>query len=165
MEERISTIKKVELKKEAMESMIIFDRGLDGSDLKFLEDEFDLYKEDIEKFRANYKNLAIVFKLAPVQEGLLTDWKEFIHKVIKRGHDSDKFNNIFMNKRHDKILLITNKRLLKVDLNKLNEKIEEINCRVESYDEKVKVEMEDLAEATKEEHKGFLGRIMRILER
>ncbi|GAF89343.1 unnamed protein product, partial [marine sediment metagenome] len=57
MEERISTIKKLELKKEDIQSMIIFDRGLSGSDLNFLEEEFDFYKEDINNFVASYKNL------------------------------------------------------------------------------------------------------------
>ncbi len=165
MEERISSIKKLGLKKEDMQSIIMFDKGLSGSDLKFLEDEFDFYREDIDKFGANYKNLALVFKLMPANKELLTDWKEFIQKVIKRSYDSDKFENVFLNKAYDKILLVTNKRLVEVDLGKLNEKIEEINYRIESYDEKVKVEMDEMAEATKGGHKGFFGRIMRVLEK
>ena len=148
-----------------MQSIIMFDKGLSGSDLKFLEDEFDFYREDIDKFGANYKNLALVFKLMPANKELLSDWKEFIQKVIKRSYDSDKFENIFLNKTYSRVLLVTNKRLLNVDLGKLNEKIEEINYRIESYDEKVKVEMDEMAEATKEEHKGFFGRIMKILEK
>ena len=38
----------------------MLDKGLSGSDLKFLEDEFDFYKEDIDKFVSQYKNLGIV---------------------------------------------------------------------------------------------------------
>lgn len=165
MEERISTIKKLALKKEDIQSMIMLDIGLNGSDLKFLEDEFDFYKEDIDKFIANYKNLGVVFRLRPIIEEFVKDWKMFIQRVIKKSFEFDKFNNVFVNKGYDKILLISNKRLLKVDLKKLNEKIEEINYRIESYNEKVLEEMEGLIEATKEEHKGIFSRIVDVLKR
>ena len=164
MEERISAIKKVELKKEDMLSMIMFERSLTGSDLKFLEDEFDFYKEDVNKFVANYKNVGIVFKLSPLKEELLADWKIFAQKVIKKTADFDKFHNIFVSKSYDKVLLVTNKRLLKVDLEKLNEKIEEINYRIESFDEKVEVEMDDLAEATKDK-RGFFGKLVEVFKK
>jgi len=165
MEERVSPIKKVGLKKDDVLSMIMFDRDLNGSDLKFLEEEFDFYKEDIDKFVASYKNIGLVFKLSPVKGGMLKDWKSFIHRVIKKSFEFDKFHNIFVGKGYDKILLVTNKRLLKVDLAKLNEKIEEIDYRIESYDEKVDVEMGELAEATKDEHKGFFGKIVEVLKK
>lgn len=164
MEERISAIKKVELKKEDMLSMIMFERSLTGSDLKFLEDEFDFYKEDVNKFVANYKNVGIVFKLSPLKEELLADWKIFVQKVIKKTADFDKFHNIFVSKAYDKVLLVTNKRLLKVDLEKLNEKIEEINYRIESFDEKVEVEMDDLAEATKDK-RGFFSKLVEVFKK
>lgn len=165
MEERISTIKKLELRKDDMQSMVMFDSNLNASDLKFLEDEFDFYKEDIDNFAANYKNIGIVFKLTPIKEELLKDWKMFLTRVIKKSYDFDKFYNIFLNKSYDKILLVTNKRLLKVDLKKLNEKIEDANYRIESYNGKVLEEMEDLAEVTKEEHKGIFSRVMEVLKR
>jgi len=165
MEERISTIKKLDLKKEDIESMIMFNRALDGKDSNFLEEEFDFYKEDIDKFAANYKNIGVVFRLRAIKEELLKDWKMFIQRVIKKSYDFDRFNNVFVNKKYDKILLVTNKRLLKVDLKKLNEKIEEINYRIESYDEKILEEMEDLAEATKEEHKGIFKRVIEVLRK
>ena len=163
MEERISTIKKVELKKEDMQSMIMFDSKLSVNDLKFLEDEFDFYKEDVDKFSANYKNLGIVFKLTPIQKEFLADWKIFLQKVIKKSYEFDKFHNLFVNISYDKILLVTNKRLLKVDLSKLNEKIEDINYRIESFDEKVETEMQGLSEATK--NKGFFSRLVEVLKR
>lgn len=165
MEERISTIKRLELKKDDIQSMIMFDKSLGGNDLNFLEEEFDFYKEDIDKFTANYKNIGIVFKLSAINEGFLRDWGEFMKKVIKRSYDFDRFRNIFLSKKCDKVLLVTNKRLLKMDLKKLNEKIEGINYRIENYDEKVLEEMKDLAEATKEEHKGIFSRVMEVLRR
>ena len=163
MEERISTIKKLELKKEDMQSMIMFDSKLSVNDLKFLEDEFDFYKEDVDKFAANYKNLGVVFKLTPIQKEFLADWKIFLQKVIKKSYEFDKFHNLFVNISYDKILLVTNKRLLKVDLSKLNEKIEDINYRIESFDEKVETEMQGLSEATK--NKGFFSRLVEVLKR
>lgn len=165
MEERISTIKKLELKKDYMLSMVMFDRGLNGTDLKFLEEEFDFYKEDIDNFVASYKNIGIVFRLKAIQDGLLKDWKMFIQRVIKKSADFDKFHNIFLSKKYDKVLLVTNKRLLRVDMKKLNEKIEEINYRIESFDEKVLDEMEDLAEATKSGQKGIFSKVIEVLKR
>jgi len=165
MEERISTVRKLELKKDNVLSMIMFNRDLSGTDLKFLEEEFDFYKEDINNFVANYKNIGVVFKLTAVNEELVKDWKMFLQRVIKKAYDFDKFHNLFLNKKCDKVLLVSNKRLLNVDLKKLNEKIEEINFRIENYDEKVTEEMEDLAEATKDEHKGIFGRIVGVLKR
>jgi len=165
MEEKISTIKKIELKKENIISMIMFDKSLGGTDLKFLEEEFDIYKDEIEKFAECYKNIGIVLNLTPINEELLKDWKIFIRKVIKKSYEFDKFNNIRVGKNYDKILLITNKRLLKVDLSKLNEKIEEINYRIESYDERIEAEMKELAKTAKEEHKGIFGRLIEALKR
>lgn len=165
MEERISAIKKLELKKEDMVSVVMFDSGLSGSDLKFLEDEFDFYREDMDKFAANYKNMGIVFKLTPIKTEFLKDWKMFVQKVIKKSYEFNKFNNIFVNNAYDKILLVSNKRLLAVDLKKLNEKIEEINYRIEGYNEKAFEEMKELAETTKEEHRGIFSRLVEVLRK
>lgn len=165
MEERISTIKKLELKKEDMLSMVMFDRGMREEDLKFLEEEFDFYKEDADKFTASYKNIGVVFRLKAINEEMLKDWKLFIQKVIKKTAEFDKFHNLFVSKSYDKVLVVTNKRLLNIDLKKLNEKIEEINYRIESYDEKVLVEMENMAKATKDEHKGIFSRVMEVLKK
>lgn len=165
MEEKISTIKKLELKKEQIQSMILFNSELNATDLKFLEEEFDFYKEDINNFVTNYKNLGVVFKLTPINEELVKDWKMFLQRVIKKSYDFDKFHNVFVNKSYDKLLLVSNKRLLDIDLKKLNEKIEEINYRIESFDEKVAEEMEDLAEATKDVHKGIFSKLIEVLKK
>lgn len=165
MEERISTIKKLELKKGDLHSMILFDRGLNTNDLKFLEDEFGFYKEDIDSFVSNYKNTGVVFELKAIKDEFSKDWAPFIRSAIKKSHGFDKFNNIFVSKGCDKVLLVTNKRLLKIDLSKLNEKIEEINYRIENYNEKAFEEMKTLAETTKEEHKGIFSKIIEVLRR
>ena len=165
MEERISLINKIGLKKDDVLSMVMFDRGLSGADLNFLEDEFDFSKADIDNFLSCYKNVGMVFKLNKANTEYSSDWKLFVLKVIKKSYEFDKFNNIFVSKKFDKVLLVTNKRLLKVDLGILNEKIDEINYRISNYDEKVQVEMEAVAEATKDEHTGFLGKVIGVLKR
>ncbi len=166
MEERISTIKKVELKKGDMQGIIMLDKSLNGTDLKFVDDEFDFYKEDIDRFVANYKNIGVVFKLTPIQGEFLKDWKTFLRAVIKQNYELDKFDNILVNKDGDKALLISNKRLLGLDLKKLNEKIEEINYRIESYNEKIEVEMqEELEREAKEQRTNIFSRIMHVLKR
>ena len=81
-----------------MLSMGMFDRGLSGQDLKFLEDEFDFYKADADKFTASYKNVGIVFKLHAIQEDRLQDWKMFVQKVIKKTADFDIKTVLIQNK-------------------------------------------------------------------
>lgn len=165
MEERISTIKKVELKKESMHGIIMFDKSLSGSDLKFLEDGFDFYKEDADRFASNYKNLGLVFNLTPIKQEFLKDWGTFLRRAIKKSPEFDKFNNMFVSRGYDKVLVVTNKRLSGVDIKKLNEKIEDINYRIESYNEKIVEEMKGAAEAAKEEHKGILRRVLEVLKK
>lgn len=165
MEGQISTIKKLDLKKDDMISMVMFDIGLGGNDLKFLEEEFDFYKEDIDNFVASYKNLGFVFKLKANNHELLKDWKMFIDRVINKNSDFDKFNHIFVSKNYDKVLLVTNKRLLNVDLKILNEKIEHINYRIENFDEKLLENTDYSAEAGHAEHKGILSRVLEVLRR
>ena len=69
MEEKVSTIKKVELKKGDMHGIIMLNSNLSGTDLKFLEDEFEIYKEDIDWGVTNYKDIGIVLSLTQLQEG------------------------------------------------------------------------------------------------
>ena len=163
MEERISAIKRLELKKEEVQSIIMLDSPLSANDLKFLEDEFDLFKEDISGFAAKYKSRGIIFRLTPLRKELLKEWKPFLQKALKR-QGMKSFDNIFVNNAYDKLLLVTSKRLLNIELERLNEKIDEINQRIESYNEKVKVEMDELAEATKE-RKGIISKIVGALKR
>ncbi|MBW2975446.1 hypothetical protein KY366_07030 [Candidatus Woesearchaeota archaeon] len=163
MDGQISTIKKLEMKKDDMLGMVMFNSGLSSTDLRFMEEEFDFRQRDIDSFVSCYKNLGIVFRLKPIQEKFLKEWKPFIQKTIRKSSQFDRFSNIFVNKSYDKILLVTNKRLLAVDLKKLNEKIEYINYRIESYDRKVLEEMNDPADAAKEEHKGIFQKVIDVL--
>ena len=164
MEEKISTIKKVELKKEGMHSMIMLDGNLRGTDLKFLEDEFELYKEDIDRLVSKYKNIGIVFGLAQIQEGYLKDWKTFIREVIRHSEEMDKFRNILVNKSGDKLLLITNKRLIQMDLNNLNEKIENVNYRIEDYNEKLDIDRKE-SDRELRGNKSIFSRIIEVLRK
>ena len=165
MEGTISTIKKLDLKKEDIQSVIMLDKDLSGTELKFLEDEFDFYREDVNRFAANYKTIGVIFKLTPIKTEFMKDWKIFLQKVIRRTYSFDKFDNIFVNNTYDKVLVVSNKRLLNIDLKKLNEKIEEINYRIESHNEKAMEEMKSLSETNKEEHKGIFSRIVEVLKR
>ncbi|MBU0628130.1 MAG: hypothetical protein KKC75_02995 [Nanoarchaeota archaeon] len=164
MEERVSTIKKVELKKGDMHSMIVLNGNLSGTDLKFLEDEFELYKEDIDSVVSKYKDIGIVFNLTQLQEGYLKDWKTFIREVIRHSEEMDRFKNILLNKSGDKVLLITNKRLIKMDFKNLNEKIEDVNYKIEDYNEKIEI---DRAESEREMrgNKGLFSRLIEVLRK
>jgi hypothetical protein len=156
----LSTIKKLDMKKESVQSIIMFDRGLKGSDLGFLEEEFDFNKELMSKFVANYKNVGIVFKLNEMQEETSKEWGVFIDRVIRKSSGLSAFDNIFVGKKYDSILLVTNKRLLKLDLGKLNNKIEDINYRIDGFNNKASEEMEKVAEG-----KGFFSKIVEVLRK
>ena len=164
MEGNISPIKKLEMKKPDVNSIVIFDKELSNDDLKFLEDEFDFFKEDIDKFLANYKNIGVVFKLTPIREGFKKEWRIFLNNAIKKSYEFSKFNNLFVGNGYDKILFVTCKRLLKIDLEKLNEVIEEINYRIEGYNTKIDAELRDIPVSIEEEKKGFFKRIRDIIK-
>ena len=157
--QRISTARKLGMRKGDVISIIMLDKGLSGSDLKFLEDEFDFYKEDIDKFVSQYKNLGIVFKLNAIEEDCAKDWKGFL---ILRSGEVDRFSNMFAGSNCDKVLLITNKRLLNIDLDNINEKIEEMNFRIEKQNESALSDIRDMAPASR---KGIFGRLIDVLRK
>ena len=164
MEEKISTIKKVEFKKEDMHSMIMLDGKLTGTDLKFLEDEFEIYREDIDRLVSRYKNIGIAFNLAQIQESYLKDWKTFVREVIRHSEEMNRFRNIIINKKGDKLLLITNKRLFQMDIQNLNDKIEDVNYLIEDYNEKIEMEKQESGNELKG-NKNIFSRIIEVLKR
>ncbi|MBW2989324.1 hypothetical protein KY358_03330 [Candidatus Woesearchaeota archaeon] len=162
MEGTVSMIKGISLNKECMLSLMMFNSRLSATDMKCLEDDFSLYKEDIDNFAAGYKNIGIIFKLSPRDDTMSRGWKQFVDRVIKKGISSDKLHNLFISKAYDKALLITNKRLLKIDLKMLNEKIDDINYRIESYDQRLSEELE-MHEQETEKPKGIFRKVIEVL--
>ncbi len=161
MEQKVSTIKKLEAKKKDIYTMILFDSKLTADNMRLLE-EFGFDSTMIDTFLTRYKNIGIVFRLKAIHENLSRNWKPFLDRVIKKGEEFGKLNNIFVNRTYDKILLVTNKRLFKIDLERLNKKIEEINYRIENYDERLDSELKEIEKTAST---GFFRRLVEILKK
>ena len=69
---------------------------------------------------------------------------------------------MFAGSNCDKVLLITNKRLLNIDLDNINEKIEEMNFRIEKQNESALSDIRDMAPASR---KGIFGRLIDVLKK
>lgn len=95
-----------------------------------LFDKYGLTREDIIFFIKNYRNLGIIFNLKKMNEELNADWSQFIYDTFPNKKPASKFDNTFFSKNYDKVLLVSTKRLLEVDLRKLNEKINKINDKI-----------------------------------
>ncbi len=126
--------------KDSIEKIMFFNKYLDNSDISFLKHEFDFNSNDIKNILEGYRNTGLVINLSQQKDGLSFDWSPFISRVIIKNDIINKLDNVFVNKDSNKVLLVTTKRLLKVDMQKLNEKIEQINKAIYSYNSKVEKE-------------------------
>jgi hypothetical protein len=103
----------------------------------------------------NYRDVGIVLELLRMDEDHKEDWSYYIKKFFLPGSESSKFDNILVSKDQKKLLLLTNRRLYRVDLRHLNNKVDQINRDISIYNEPV-------PEAKKPERKGFMGAIRKI---
>ncbi len=163
MEGMVSTIKKVDFKKEEIFSFVVLNR-LSPHDQLFLEEEFGLLKEKVDFFVSNYRHIGLVFSLLPIQPEYAKDWAEPLIKGFRDTDELSKFQNVFVSRDALKLLLVTNKRMLKVDLGHINETLMDVNMRIEHTNDKVAREFRHLAEVEKSQ-KGIFGRMMGALRK
>lgn len=102
---------------------------LQDSDFSMLINEFGYGRENINESLKNYRNIALVIQLMPKEDNAI-NWKNFIERRIPKREHISKLDNLFVNKNYDKVLLITNRRLISADLRNLNEKIKKINADI-----------------------------------
>jgi len=140
---QVSKITKVDASNKNITKIVVFDKTMKDSDLRMLIDEFDYGKELVDKSVGIYRNVALVTKLVKKNEDLSTEWKSFLERYFPKKSVVSKLDNIFLSKNHDKILLITNRRLVTVDIKKLNEKITRINGDIQYYNESLEEEMKE----------------------
>ena len=137
---QISRIAEIDASNKNIAKIIVFDKTMKDTDLKMLIEQFDYGQEMVEKSIKLYRNVAIVMALAKKDEPLTTEWKLFLERHFPKKAAASKFDNIFLNKGYDKLLLITNRRLVTVDVKKLNEKITQINYDIAYYNESLEEE-------------------------
>ena len=164
MEEYISTIKQVSLTKKDVYGLYAFNKLVTINDIKFLEEEFNFTEEKAEFFTKNYKPIGLVLRLTPSSIDASKDWKLFLLKIFKGNPELSKLENVYLGNSSDKLLLLTNKRLLKIDLKNVNDKIMDTNFRIESYNEKIGREIAKIHEE-QDADKGFFGKMVEALRK
>jgi len=132
-----------EINKESIEEIILF-KHLSKDDINFLKQEFDFNNKDIDRIVEGYRDIGLVVELKKEDSVLSFDWSSFINRVIIKNDIINKLDNVFVNKDFNKILLLTTKRLLKIDLKKLNEKIQLINDAIHRYNVKIEREKKEI---------------------
>ncbi|MDA1196772.1 MAG: hypothetical protein O2779_02305 [Nanoarchaeota archaeon] len=138
--------------------MYVFNRMLHDTDKKFLAEEFSFTEQMAQHFVSNYRTIGLVFRLHAVQLDASRDWRPFLKKVFKHSTMPSKFDTIFIGAKDDKLMLVTNKRLLKIDIKHINEQILDVNFRIESCNERIAQEVS--VQDTQNQYEGFLGKIV-----
>ena len=133
----------------------MFDQTIRDIDIIKLYNDFGLAREKMEKSMSNYRDVGIILELLKMDEEYNTDWKYYIDKFILPGTEESKFDNISVSKDRKMLLLLTNRRLLRVDMRRLNNKMGQINRDITIYNE-------PMPEKKAEEKKGLMGAIRKI---
>ncbi len=131
------------INKDSIEEVILF-KHLNKSNINFLKQEFNFNSKDIEHISGGYRAIGLVIELKKETDGLNFDWSPFINKIIIKNDIINKLDNVFVNGDFDKMLLLTTKRLLKIDFKKLNEKIDLVNDAIHHYNVKIEKERTEI---------------------
>lgn len=156
MDEMISRIKEFSSVNKNVRQVIIFDQTIKDIDIIKLYNDFGLAREKLEKSMSNYRDVGVILELVKMDEEYNTDWKYYIDKFILPCSEPSKFNNILTSKDKNRLLLLTNRRLLRVDMRRLNHKIEQINRDITIYNEPT------VSHPKKPARKGLMGTIRKI---
>ena len=143
MGEMVKTSLIKEINKDSIEQIILF-KHVNRDDGDFLKQNFDFDNKQIKQFSEGYRDIGLIIELKKEAAGLNFDWSPFINRVVIKNDIINKLDNVFVNQDFNKVLLLTTKRLLKIDLNKLNEKIGLINDAIHHYNVKVEKERKEI---------------------
>ena len=144
----------IDPKEENIRKIIVFDKSVGFDDLMRIYNEFDYDRTKIEKSVRIYRDVGLVLDLKKADENLSAEWKEFLKQAFPKRDTISKLDNIFVSKDYNKILLITNRRLMMTDIKKVNKKIIDINYKIAGYNEGWLEK-----HPSKEVKRGFLSRI------
>ncbi|MFC1705121.1 hypothetical protein ACFLZ6_02225 [Nanoarchaeota archaeon] len=156
MDEMISRIREFSSINKNIKQVIMFDQSIKDIDIIKLYNDFGLTREKLEQSMGNYRDAGIILELVKVDEDYKADWNYYIKKFILSEDESSKFDNIMVNKQQNMLFLLTNRRLLRVDMRRLNEKIEAINRDIAVYNEPIVSQPKD------SEKKGLMGTIRKM---
>ena len=126
----VSQIAEIDASNKNITKVIVFDKSMNDSDIKLLSDEFDYDMGMIDKSTKIYRNVALVMDLVKKEENFSAGWGLFLEKYFPK-RESSKLDNVFYNKSYNKLLLIKNKRLVTIDVKKINKKNIRINNDIE----------------------------------
>lgn len=150
----VSRIAGIDPTNKNIAKIIVFDEGMSNKDFSILVNEFDYGKEMVDKSISIYRNVGLVLSLVKKDEGL-AEWKTYLDRFFPKKNVITKLDNVFLSKSYDKLLLVTNRRLVTVDVKKINEKIRKINYEIETYNDSIKQEITP-------ERKGFMDVMKKI---
>ena len=151
----ISKIKEISSSNKNISKIIVFDKTARAKDLAILYDDFGCPPEHIEKAKKIYRNVAMILSLKKENDEYAAEWQTFLEKTFPKSQGFSKLENIFVNKDFNKLLLITNRRLVTVDIKRINEKLKNINYQIVIYNESIN-------QKALPERKGFLDTVKRI---
>ncbi len=138
---QVSKIAEIDASNKNITKIIVFDKTMKDADLKTLIEEFDYGKELVDKSTKIYRSVALIMDLVKMDKDLSAEWQLFLEKYFPKRAVVSKLDNVFVSKNYNKLLLITNRRLVTVDIRKLNEKIMQVNNDIDYYNASLEKEM------------------------
>ncbi|HLC95906.1 MAG TPA: hypothetical protein VJH97_01120 [Candidatus Nanoarchaeia archaeon] len=130
--------------KDSIDKILLLNKYLTSDDSHMLREEFNITSNELTHALAGHRDLGLVFNLQQEHETLSFDWSPFMHRVILKNDVVSKLDNVFINESCSKVLLLTTKRLLKVDIKKLNEKIDLVNEAISRYNHHIERERREI---------------------
>jgi len=134
----VSKIKGVDSINKNISKIIVVNGQTPSKDLAFLHEEFGYDKTTMDRSLKLYRNIALVLDLIKTDTELSNNWMYYLKKHFPST--KSKLNNILINKDNNKLLLITNRRLVTLDIKRVNEKIVQINSDVDYYNKSLESE-------------------------
>ena len=136
----MSKITEIDPTNNTFTQLIVLDQ-IHEKDYSMLVNEFGYGKDRVDASVKMYRNIALVLNLVQKGEGE-KDWKTFVNRHIPKKEKISKLDNTFVSKNCEKVLIVTNRRLVSVDLKNLNEKIRKINTDIEILNDSLAKEIE-----------------------
>jgi len=153
----ISKIMEVDAVNKNILKIIAFDNSMPSKDLALIYDEFGYEKRHVDKSISIYRNVGLVLGLAKQDADYSADWHDLLDRYFPKRPGS-KLDNVFVSSDYRKLLLVSNSRLVTVDLKNINEKLAKINTEIELYNGQIKVDDAPHKRSFRETLKGIFVR-------
>ena len=131
----ISKVMEIDPKNDNIKKIVVFDKTITETDLIKLYNDFGCDREKITKSIKICRSAGLILDLLKADKDYGSDWAQFLEKEFPRSEIISKLDNIFLSRDYNRLLLITNKRLMMTDIKRVNEKINNANSRIAEYNE------------------------------